>query len=236
MTTTSQRIDIYGGRDPLDAPTYSLAEAAQILRIPKATVQAWVRGRTYPSSRGRKRGQPLVDVSDPGLSFRNLVELHVLGALRRTHRIEMSAVRRALHYLKKQLGIPRPLADQQMLTDGRDLFIQRYGQLLSVSEQGQLQMKQMIGDYLARVERDSSGVPTRLFPFTRHEVGGPTAVEVNPRIQFGRPCLTGSGIPVDVILDRYLAGDSVLDLASDYGQPPQAIEEAIRYGLVGRAA
>jgi uncharacterized protein (DUF433 family) len=236
MTAISKPADLYGGQDPLDAPSYSIAEAAQILRLPKATAQSWVRGRNYPSSDGLKRAKPLVEAAKQGLSFRNLVELHVLCALRRTHHVEMSAVRKAIRFLQQRLGIQRPLADQQMMTDGRDLFVERYGQLLSVSQQGQLQMKQTVQAFLERVERDSRGVPIRLFPFTRPEASGPAAVEVNPRLQFGRPCLTGTGIPVEVILDRYLSGDSVLDLAQDYGQPSQAIEEAIRYEFGGRAA
>jgi hypothetical protein len=42
-------------------------------------------------------------------------------------------------------------------TDGIDLFVDKYGQLINVSRHGQLEMKQLIAVYLRRSERDRSG-------------------------------------------------------------------------------
>jgi len=38
-------IDIYGGKDPRILPRYSIAEAAQYVRVPVTTLAMWVRGR-----------------------------------------------------------------------------------------------------------------------------------------------------------------------------------------------
>jgi uncharacterized protein (DUF433 family) len=51
---------------------------------------------------------------------------------------------------------------------------------------------------------------------------------MNPVISYGRPVIAGTGIPVLSIYERYKAGDSVADLAEDYGLGTGAIEEAIR--------
>jgi hypothetical protein len=40
-------IDLYGGKDPRDIPTYRVSEAARYLRIPIGTVRSWVAGRRY---------------------------------------------------------------------------------------------------------------------------------------------------------------------------------------------
>jgi uncharacterized protein (DUF433 family) len=61
-------------------------------------------------------------------------------------------------------------------------------------------------------------------------------VVIDPRISFGRPVLAGSGIPTAVIADRYKAGESVDELADDYGRKRLEIEEAIRCELAERAA
>ena len=54
---------------------------------------------------------------------------------------------------------------------------------------------------------------------------------MDPRVQFGRPCLLGTGVPTDVIAERYKAGESIESLVEDYGQAREHIEEAIRYEL-----
>ena len=46
----------------------------------------------------------------------------------------------------------------------------------------------------------------------------------------------GSGIPTTIIAERYKAGESVDELADDYGRKRLEIEEAIRCELDERAA
>jgi uncharacterized protein (DUF433 family) len=149
----------------------------------------------------------------------------------------MSAVRRAIAYLRSQLQVSRPLADQQMATDGKDLFVERYGKLVNISRGGQLEMKSLVEVFLARIDRNPLGVPIRLFPFTRPRIEeSPRSVVMDPRIQFGRPCIAGTGIPTSVIAERYMMGDSIAELAEDYAQKTPDIEEALRYELEARAA
>jgi uncharacterized protein (DUF433 family) len=240
MAKGVHKCDIYGGQNPLDLPAYALVEIAHCLRVPRATLRAWSLGRGYPSASGQKRAAPLIQIADrhtPALSFRNVVELHVLSAIRRKHRVEMSAVRRAIAYLRSQLHVDQPLADQQMATDGKDLFVERYGRLVNISRGGQLEMKSLVKVFLSRIDRSPSGLPIRLFPFTRPRVEeSPRSVVMDPTVQFGRPCIAGTGIATSIIAERYMMGDSVAELAEDYAQETLNIEEALRYELEARAA
>ena len=62
---------------------------------------------------------------------------------------------------------------------------------------------------------------------------------IDPRVSSGRPVLVGSGIPTAVIAERYKAGESIDQLADDYGRERldiEDIEEAIRCELDERAA
>jgi uncharacterized protein (DUF433 family) len=174
------------------------------------------------------------------LSFVNLVEAHVLDvldALRREHEIPLQKVRKAILYLSQQLDSRHPLADQCFETDGVDLFIRQYGQLVNISRAGQLAMRKILEAYLRRVERDEAGVVARLYPFTRKRMlDDPKVIVIDPRISFGRPVLAGSGIPTAVVAERYKAGESVDELADDYGRKRLEIEEAIRCELDERAA
>jgi hypothetical protein len=91
-----------------------------------------------------------VDTKQHLLSFFNLIEAHVLNALRRRHRIALAKAkaRIALDYLKKHFPSTHPLADREFETDGSDLFLQRYGQLINLSQEGQLAMRSVITEHL----------------------------------------------------------------------------------------
>ena len=86
--------------------------------------------------------------------------------------------------------------------------------------------------HLRRIDRDEKGLALRLFPFTRRDPeGDPGWIVIDPRIAFGQPALAGQGIPTAVLADRYKAGESIHELAADYGCRGELIEEAIRCEL-----
>ncbi len=226
--------EIYGGRDPRTVPVYSTIEAAHYLRIPHATISSWIYGRWYETARGSRRTTPLVptDKGQSMLSFVNLLELHVLGAIRRDHHVDMRRVRTALEYLKEEFHVAHPLADEVMDTDGKSLFVQKYGQLINASQSGQGAMAEILSAHLKRIERNEHGLAIRLYPFTRkHVVDAPRLVAMDPLVAYGRPVLVGSRITTADIADRFKAGESPADLAADYGRPPEEIWEAIRCEL-----
>src|SRR5262252_4801381 len=93
------------------APAYSMAEASHYLRMPEETLRSWVVGRWYPVSGQSKRSRALINMDDPQrryLSFINIVEAHVLAAIRRRHGVRLPKVRTALEYVKRQFKIERP--------------------------------------------------------------------------------------------------------------------------------
>lgn len=225
------------GADPRLSPAYSMGEAAHCLRMPEGTLRSWVAGRWYPVAGQSKRSRPLIHLDDPQrqyLSFINLAEAHVLAAIRRRHGVKLPKVRTALDYVKRQFHIERPLIDQTFQTDSLNLFVERYGDLINASREGQQAMKEIMSVYLKRIERDAKGLPIKLYPFTRDTESDaapksdPRVVVMNPSVSFGRPVIAGTGIPVSSIYERYKAGDSVAELAQDFRLDISAIEEAIR--------
>ena len=229
-----KRWDLYGGRDPREIPIYGMAEAAHYLRIPGNTIRSWVHGRCYETRGGFRRATPLVQPADPHsrtLSFVNVLELHVLGAIRRQHHVDMKRVRTALEFLQRKFGSRHPLVDEVMDTDGRSLFVTKYGALINASQEGQGAMAEILDAHLKRIERDETGLAIRLFPFTRRGIDGPRIVSIDPLVAFGRPVLIGSRITTADVADRFKAGESAADLAHDYGREQTEIEEAIRCEL-----
>jgi len=221
-------------QDPRELPAYGVVEAARYLLIPLSTLKSWVRGRPYPTQAGERFFRPLIELPGEGplLSFINLVEVYVLDAIRRKHEVRLAKIRKALDYLNSKFPSRHPLADHRFETDGLDLFIEKYGQLINISHRGQLEVRQLIHAYLQRIDRDPLGVPVRLYPFIRkRELDEPRAVVIDPRISFGRPVLAGTGIATAIIAGRFKAGEPIEKLAEDYGRPSSEIQEAIRCEL-----
>ena len=227
--------------DVREVPSYGITEAAHYLRAPRTTIRDWVTGRYYQGKAGHRFSKPIILLADPEarlLSFMNLVEVHVLDAIRREHDIPLEKVRMAVTYLSRQFPSKHPLADREFETDGINLFIQKFGQLINISQAGQLAMREVLQAHLHRIERDVAGIPVKLYPFTRKRDSQeePKAIVIDPRVSFGRPVLAGTGIPTAMIAERYKAGESVDDLANDYGRKRLEIEEAIRCELWVEAA
>lgn len=225
----------------LATPAYPFIEAAHYLNLPRSTLRAWCLGQPQHAAGESRRFQPLIHLDgnqSRALSFLNLVEAHVLAALRRKHHVSLPAVRRALDFVARRLRTARPLAELQFQTDGVDLFVERLGALVNVTQEGQTEMADVLREHLKRVERDAQGVPIRLFLVTRSDArsGQPSTVVMDPRIAFGRPVLAGRAVPTAVLADRFKAGDTFDELAADYDTSPQAIEEALRCELDRKAA
>jgi uncharacterized protein (DUF433 family) len=219
-----------------DDPAYTASEAARILGLPAATLKAWSFGQAYRAHSGAKRRfQPVIMPADKKtrlLSFANLCELHVLSAIRRNHKIPLPKVRASLEYVRAQLGSDRPLLDRDFKTNGIDLFVRHASRLLNVSQQGQQALRGEFELALARIERDNSGMPIRLFPFSRSkssEKQQPKTVVIDPRLAFGRPVISKVAVPTAIIVDRFRAGDSLAEMAGDYGVAEADIEEALRF-------
>ena len=167
----------------------------------------------------------------------NLVEAHVLNAIRRDYRIALPKVRGALDYVRKQFGWKHPLAEHKFETDGVNLFVSRFEKLISASESGQLAIREVIKAHLHRIEHDTFGLAARLYPFTRENgLDQPRFIVIDPLVSFGRPIIDGTGVTTTVLAERYKAGDSIKVLSQDYGLPTDEIEEAIRCELRTEAA
>ncbi len=217
--------------DPRELPAYTVSEVARYLIVPEATVRYW--------SVGQGGHQPLIKVprsSRTLLSFLNLTELHVLSTIRRKHVVAMPKVRKAIQYLVKTL-LPEsqhihPLLSRELQTDGLNLFAEQYGQLINISQDGQMAMRDIISAALKRIDRDARGVPIKLYPFTRNSIeNAPSMVVIDPALSAGRPVIKGTGIATQIIAERYKAGDSVNTLVRDYEREEAEIEEAIRCEL-----
>lgn len=218
---------LYNGQDPLDMPLYTYTDASRYIKLPVSTVKSWAKGRTSKD----KTYKPLITAvgnSQLPLSFHNLVELHVLSSLKRIHNISPSKVRQALESAENHLGIERVLLNHELYTFGRSVFLEHLGDLVNLNKGGQIVLKEILEDYLSRVERNDDGIPIKLYPIIHYKPDF-KEVSIDPRVSFGRPVITGTGISAKVIANRVNAGEHVKEIAKDYGISEKVVTEVLFY-------
>ncbi|MGH2652817.1 MAG: DUF433 domain-containing protein [Actinomycetota bacterium] len=222
--------------DPrFDQGLYTVREAARLARVPPNTLWNWVRGYAYPTSQGTGRAKPVLapprEDGKPALAFVNLMEALALAGFRQTG-VSMQRVRKALEYAKRAMDEAHPLANQRILTDGRDLFWEYQKRrdpevhLVNMVKGGQKAFPEAVERYLREVEWGRDRYAVRWWPGAREAGAGD--IVVDPKRAFGAPVVARTGIKTEDVFDRFSAGEPMTELAEDYGLTLAQIEAAIR--------
>lgn len=220
--------DIYGGNNPRDVAAYTVAEAARYVRIPPQTLRAWVAGQSYARHSGRLPFHPLITAPQDApirLSFNNVIEAYTLRALRTKHKVSIAAARQAMDEAERSCQTQRLLLCPELRTGAGELFLEKYGNLVDLTKAGQIAMKHMLDDHLARIELDELHIPIRLYPADT----GTKVIVMDPRVAFGRPIIARRGISTAAIVDRINVGETEEEVAEDYGLELQEVKEALVY-------
>jgi uncharacterized protein (DUF433 family) len=214
-------------------PVFTLHEAALYLGIPYSTLHHWARPgedqrstiTVFPTS-GREATVPFI----------GFAEAYVLSAFRRAG-VPMQRIRPAVEILADSMGIQHALASKRLYTDGAEVLYD-YAHAhedadlleLTVVRTGQKQFSELVRDYLKRITYADDGWATqlRLPAYTQAEV------IVDPKRAFGLPLVVHGGARVEDLVDRFVAGDSLADIADDFGVPAEEVEDVIR--VAARAA
>lgn len=219
--------------DRRNQPAYATAEAARYLHLPPATLRSWVMGRRYATRDGARHFAALVVPASRQptlLSFWNLIECHVLRALRTQHGVPLREVRQALNYAQRELRITDLLLRKDLLTGAGTLFLDRYGELVQLSASGQLAMRELFEAHLRRVEWDANQFPIRLYPYLATNMSDDVRpIAIDPSVAFGRPIIARVGVTTAILAARLDAGESLGAIAADYDVTEDEVRQAVVY-------
>lgn len=151
-------------KDFRDQPAYGAAEAARYLRLPAATVRTWLVGRDYPKAGAQATFLPLIKPACEQplrLSFFNLIEAHVLRALRTEHGVALAELRNAIAFAQKKLHVSRLLLSAELRTHAGQVLLDRCVELINLGAASQLAMRRMFEDHLQRVEIEQAVLYSR---------------------------------------------------------------------------
>jgi uncharacterized protein (DUF433 family) len=228
-TTTEQpQMAALGEHDPrLARAAFTLRETAGYLGVPASTIHAW--------ARASDQKQPLITCfprrgGEATVPFIGFAEAYVLSSFRRAG-VPLQRIRPAVDVLAQGMGIEHALASKRLYTDGAEVLFdyassrdERELLELVVVRTGQHQFSELVRDYLTQITYGEDGWASRVrLPSYRR-----AEVVVDPAIAFGLPLVVHGGARVEDLVDRFVAGDTVADIADDFGVPPDEVEDVIR--------
>ncbi len=228
METMAFKIAPLRDDDPrVKHPLFTAAEAAVYLRVPPSTFSTWLRTDQKPGGivtafRPRRSG--------PVIPFVGLAEGLALAAFRRAG-VPLQRIRPALMQLEAELGLQHALASDRLFTDGVEVLYDygveqqddRISELVVVRKQQRVFVP-IVEQYLKRIKYgpDHWAAQVALPGYEQ------TRVIVDLRLAFGRPIIERARVPVEEIVDRWWAGDSIAALAADFSLEPSEVEDVIR--------
>ena len=233
----TERIATLAADDPrVTRRLFTVAEAAGWLTVPRTTFHCWVHGYEHQAHGSRAVvGSPIVFAlrarrGEPAVPFLGLVEGLVLNAFRRAG-VPLQRIRPALDRLDQELGLQHALASDRLTIDGAEVLYD-YGAVLDPGgigdlvtvRSGQRVFAPVVGEYLRRIRYASDHWADQV------DLPGYTVarVVVDLGVAHGRPVVEPARIPVEDIVSRWIAGDSLAELADDFGLEGAELEDVIR--------
>jgi len=223
------------GQDLRTVPTYTIPEASAFLAVPSRTMFSWYEG-----------DEPILKASSTCgaihlLSYRDIEEAYRVYLLRERFQFSLQFLRKSMRNARKMFRSHHPLLRADAIKEClKDLVYDRpaRGQNpRTITSLGQNPSQQTFAEvvdmFAERIEPGEFIFPWR-FASTDHDS---RPVSMNPKIMSGRLVVAGTRIPVNTLLGSKRAGESIAQIANDYGLDPGVVEKAlIHIGVRQKAA
>jgi uncharacterized protein (DUF433 family) len=209
-------------RRRLFLPTYQVGEVARYADISPQTGAAWHKV-------GPRAAAPLSEKERrAALSYMQLIEVAVVAAARKAG-VSLHRSRATRDYISKTLKSEFPFCEYRFKTDGKSLWLEYdqvegdkgKGKLLRPDHHGQLAWGEIVGRLKEFEYEDDK------FVIRWRVAGSSSPIIIDPRISFGAP--TVDGTPTRVIAGRWNAGESVDDIAQDFGLQKTQVRKALEF-------
>jgi uncharacterized protein (DUF433 family) len=168
----------------------------------------------------------IVPGKDLLIGFEDLISMRVIAILRALG-VSWVKIHKAEKWLREQTGYIRPFAIERVWTETTDVFANFHEGFIAASRGGQLAFTQILEQYLTSVQ-DMIFVPHNdvkiADSWIPHE-----DILINPRIQFGEPCIKGTRIRTRVMSELLSGGDSISYVMHSFNLTEQQINHAMEW-------
>jgi uncharacterized protein (DUF433 family)/DNA-binding transcriptional MerR regulator len=159
------------------------------------------------------------------LSFEDLISMRVIATLRSLG-VTWHNIHLAEKYLRNKTGYKRPFAVKQVWTDTANIFAELDRSVfLAASRQGQIALPELLGEYLQPVGGMTFQKHKEMLiasTWTPH-----SDITLNPMIQYGEPCISGTRIRTRILSQMIQSGDTPLYVSDSFS----LTESQINHGL-----
>lgn len=157
------------------------------------------------------------------ISFRGLISMRLIAVLR-SRGVSLDAIAATEEWLRTYLNVRWPFVSKPMWTYASDVYTTFGQRLVAASRHGQEAMD-FIREWLTRVELDmvfdQNDVVSSWSPYK--------GIRLDPKLQFGAPCVDGTGIPTGAIWNKIKGGDRQEVVARLYDIDIDAVQRAIEW-------
>ena len=212
----------------LVAPRYGYAEADRLAGVSPGTSRRWSAGYSYHSRDGERVSKPPVGKttaqSVAAVSFADLVEVAAIRGLRDLG-FSLPQIREVVRGCQDVFESERPLLSHRFKVGGRDAFVEEPGGVLVSVLEGRRKTAwdKVLSPFLETVEYDGE------WAFRWWPRGRSTQVVVDPRFGFGLPVAADTGVRTEVLFERAEVGESVEQIAADFGVAAEVVRDAIEF-------
>jgi len=224
------------GISVLDRELYTIGEAARLLDVAPWKLRRWLDGFSI----GGKTYAPVIRLEPTGSDAVTWAEFVEAGFLReyRAKNVSLQHLRSITELIRKETGVPYPLAQFKPLTASRELvFGLDFADLrdpatpLAVrrGQTWQLLWGRAVDLFISKVDFDADGFAERIRP-----LGKESPVALDPLLVFGIPQVRG--IRTETIAEAYLSGETHDQIAESYDIPVDYVHAALRWELKQKEA
>lgn len=223
---------VYGSGDALRLINFHRGDIASRFVSP-STVRRWLRGYDFEANGEVHHSEPLwtPDYSNDNevieVSFRDLIELRFVKAFRDLG-LGLPTIRECFERAVEWVHDERPFSTQRFRTDGKTIFLEITGNVAE-GEMIDIKLRQrvfsrIVEPSLRDLEFDAD-VVARWFPLGMSK----KSVVLDPARSFGRPILSGYGIPTEVLADAVGVEGSPERVARSFEVPVSAVRDAVAF-------
>lgn len=226
---TTGHLDLF-----LTGKAYTIAQAAVLTHTTPQTARRWVLGYksedrkmkpVFGGDRSRGAGPLMV-------SFLELVEIAVVARFRRGapghNPVTLERLRRAHAFARDRFHTQYPFASLKLWEVGGHVLHEFEARepgpaVIALDMHGQAVLPGLV----ERVQQSFRFEDEIVHQWYPHGPGIP--IVIDPRVSAGQPVLEATGVRVEIIFERFRAGEDIQALAIDFEVDEGAVEEALRY-------
>lgn len=232
--------------DALGRGTYGATEALRLINfhrpgiapldharsVSRSTVSRWLFGYEHGAGRSEPLWEPDYVSTDENehaleVSFRDLIELRFVKTFRDAG-LSLQTIRECFNRAVEAVHDPRPFSTRQFRTDGKTIFLEitdhvREGRLLDLKRRQNV-FHRIVQPSLHDLEFNAD-VLARWFPLGMSR----KSIVLDPARAFGRPIVSGGGVPTETIAQAMKVEGSPEKVAKLYELPLAAVRDAITF-------